>query len=38
MLLTDETGPTHGNLIEDNIVTGNQYDCAITVPGHNSAG
>jgi Right handed beta helix region len=37
MLLTDETGPTHGNLIEDNIVTGNQYDCGITVPGHNSA-
>jgi len=37
ILLTDETGPTHGNLIEDNIVTGNQYDCGITVPGHNAS-
>jgi hypothetical protein len=37
ILLTDETGPTHGNLIEYNIVTGNQYDCGITVPGHNGA-
>jgi hypothetical protein len=35
VLLTDEVGPTHGNLIEDNIITGNQYDCGITVPGHN---
>ncbi|HYB26389.1 MAG TPA: right-handed parallel beta-helix repeat-containing protein [Solirubrobacteraceae bacterium] len=35
VLLTDETGPTHGNLIENNVVTGNQYDCGITVPGHN---
>jgi len=37
VLLTDETGPTHGNLTEDNVVTGNQYDCGITVPGHNGA-
>ena len=36
ILLTDETGLTHGNLIEDNIVTGNQYDCGVTVPGHNA--
>ena len=35
VLLTDELGPTHGNRIEHNIVTGNQYDCGITVPGHN---
>jgi Right handed beta helix region len=35
MLLTDETGPTHNNLIEDNIVTLNETDCGITVPGHN---
>jgi hypothetical protein len=35
ILLTDELGPTHDNRIEDNIVTGNQYDCGITVPGHN---
>lgn len=35
ILITDEFGPTHNNLVEDNIVTGNQYDCGITVPGHN---
>ena len=35
ILLTDEFGPTHGNLIADNIVTGNLFDCGITVPGHN---
>ena len=26
ILITDEFGPTHNNLVEDNIVTGNQYD------------
>jgi nitrous oxidase accessory protein NosD len=35
ILLTDETGPTHGNVIEDNVVSGNASDCGITVPGHN---
>ncbi len=35
MLLTDEFGPTHGNLIDHNTVTENQSDCGITVPGHN---
>ncbi len=35
VLLTDETGPTHHNLVADNIVTGNASDCGITVPGHN---
>ena len=35
MLLTDEFGPTHGNLVEGNTITGNPFDCGITVPGHN---
>jgi hypothetical protein len=35
ILLTDETGPTHDNLIVGNTVTKNQSDCGITVPGHN---
>lgn len=35
VLLTDETGPTHNNVIEDNVVTRNAFDCGITVPGHN---
>jgi len=35
VLLTDEFGPTHGNLIERNVVTRNLYDCGITAPGHN---
>ncbi len=35
ILLTDETGPTHDNLIQGNTVTENQSDCGITVPGHN---
>ncbi len=35
ILLTDETGPTHDNQIVGNVVTGNQSDCGITVPGHN---
>jgi hypothetical protein len=36
MLLSDETGPTHGNLVADNTVTGNSTDCGITMPGHNA--
>ena len=35
MLMSDETGPTHDNLIAGNIVTRNATDCGITVPGHN---
>ncbi len=35
MLLTDDIGPTHNNVVEDNVVTGNAEDCGITVPGHN---
>ena len=35
ILLTDEFGPTHGNMISHNTVTKNLYDCGITAPGHN---
>lgn len=35
ILFTDELGPTHNNLVEDNVVTGNAADCGITMPGHN---
>ena len=35
VLLSDDVGPTHNNVVEDNIVTGNSSDCGITVPGHN---
>jgi Periplasmic copper-binding protein (NosD) len=37
VLLSDDTGPTHGNLVSGNVVTGNATDCGITVPGHNPA-
>jgi nitrous oxidase accessory protein NosD len=37
VLLTDETGPTHNNVIENNVVTRNESDCGVTVPGHNPA-
>jgi hypothetical protein len=37
VLLTDETGPTHNNVIVNNVVTRNAADCGITVPGHNPA-
>jgi hypothetical protein len=37
ILLTDETGPTHNNVIANNDVTRNDDDCGITVPGHNPA-
>jgi hypothetical protein len=36
MLVSDETGPTHDNLVAGNVVTGNSTDCGITMPGHNS--
>jgi hypothetical protein len=35
VLLTDEFGPTHHNVISHNIVTKNLFDCGITAPGHN---
>jgi hypothetical protein len=35
VLLTDEFGPTHGNLIDHNIITDNAFDCGVTAPGHN---
>ena len=35
ILLTDEFGPTHGNLIAGNVITDNVYDCGITLPSHN---
>ncbi len=35
VLLSDDVGPTHNNVVEDNIVTDNTSDCGITVPGHN---
>jgi hypothetical protein len=36
ILLTDEFGPTHHNLIEGNVVVGNLLDCGITLAGHSS--
>jgi len=35
VLLSDDVGPTHNNVVSDNTVTGNTTDCGITVPGHN---
>ena len=35
VLLSDDVGPTHDNVVENNVVTGNTSDCGITVPGHN---
>jgi nitrous oxidase accessory protein NosD len=35
VLLTDEFGPTHDNVIEHNVITKNPYDCGVTAPGHN---
>jgi Right handed beta helix region len=34
ILLTDEFGPTHDNLIAGNIVANNVLDCGITIPSH----
>jgi parallel beta-helix repeat protein len=34
ILLTDENGPTDGDLIASNDVFANSYDCGITVAGH----
>ena len=35
ILVTDETGPSHGNLIKANISRDNLEDCGITLPSHN---
>lgn len=35
ILLSDEFGPTHGNLIAHNVVSNNPFDCGITMPSHN---
>jgi parallel beta-helix repeat protein len=35
ILMSDDTGPTHHNLVDHNKVTGNAADCGITIPGHN---
>jgi hypothetical protein len=35
VLMSDDVGPNHDNVIENNVVTGNKADCGITVPGHN---
>lgn len=34
ILLSDDDGPTYGNLVEDNTVSGNVLDCGITIAGH----
>jgi parallel beta-helix repeat protein len=36
ILLTDENGPTKGDLIASNNVLANAYDCGITVAGHHA--
>jgi Right handed beta helix region len=35
VLLTDEFGPTHNNIVERNVITRNAFDCGVTAPGHN---
>lgn len=37
ILLTDESGPTHGNVIAGNTAENNPYDCGVTLAGHNPA-
>ncbi len=34
ILISDETGPTHDNLIAKNVVKNNSFDCGITIPSH----
>lgn len=36
VLMTDDVGPTHDNVVAGNVVTNNAADCGITVPGHNA--
>jgi nitrous oxidase accessory protein NosD len=35
VLLTDEVGPTHDNLVSHNLIANNVRDCGVTMPGHN---
>ena len=35
ILLTDEFGPNHDNLVQGNYVANNTKDCGITIPSHN---
>jgi hypothetical protein len=35
ILVTDEVGPSHGNLIANNVSSNNGEDCGITLPSHN---
>jgi nitrous oxidase accessory protein NosD len=35
VLMSDDVGPNHNNVVANNVVTDNQADCGITVPGHN---
>ncbi len=37
ILLSDDTGPTHDNLISGNLVQNNPYDCGITLASHPAA-
>jgi hypothetical protein len=34
ILISDETGPTHDNLITANVAQNNPFDCGITIPSH----
>ncbi len=34
VLVSDETGPTHDNMIANNVVKKNLLDCGITIPSH----
>ncbi len=34
ILISDETGATHDNLVSGNLVQNNLYDCGITMPSH----
>jgi nitrous oxidase accessory protein NosD len=38
ILVTDEVGPSHGNLIASNSIRNNATDCGITLPSHNPLG
>jgi parallel beta-helix repeat protein len=37
ILISDDTGPTHDNLISGNLVQNNPYDCGITLASHHFA-
>jgi parallel beta-helix repeat protein len=38
ILLSDDTGPTHDNVISANLVSDNAYDCGITLASHSGMG